>query len=93
MIFVIRFLLFVARPRRSGPFLRSPESSSSGKGLSEAPEAPQNQEKRREKSIAVAWWGRHCWESDEVMVRADGSRDAHERQGSRERAIMAPAVK
>jgi hypothetical protein len=22
MIFVIRFLLFVARPRRSGPFLR-----------------------------------------------------------------------
>jgi hypothetical protein len=24
MIFVIRFLLFVARPRRSGPFLRSP---------------------------------------------------------------------
>ena len=28
-----------------------------------------------EKSIAAARCGRRCWESDEAMVRADGSRE------------------
>src|ERR1700720_3868290 len=49
MIFVIRFLLFVARPRRSGPFLRSPGSSSSGKGLSEAARSGLKIEEKQEK--------------------------------------------
>jgi hypothetical protein len=60
MIFVIRFLLFVARPRRSGPFLRSPGSSSSGKGLSEAARSGLKIEEKREKaSLLRAAGGRN----------------------------------
>ena len=72
MIFVIRFLLFVARPRRSGPFLRSPGSSSSGKGLSEAARSPKRLENRGEtgEGIAAARCGRRFWYSEQVMVRA-----------------------
>ena len=47
-----RYLLFVARPRRSGPFLRSGESSSSGKGLSDGGLSGSNQEKEGEASPA-----------------------------------------
>jgi len=39
MIFVIRFLLLVASPRRSGPFLRLGCDHRQGKGLPDAAEA------------------------------------------------------
>jgi hypothetical protein len=61
MIYVIRFLLFVARPRRSGPFLPSPgvivvRERPVGGG-------PKRLEIRRKRGegIAAAWFGRTRW--------------------------------
>src|SRR5262249_9691082 len=48
MIFVIRFLLFVAGPDDQSLSCGPRESSSSGKGLSEAALSGSNQEKKRE---------------------------------------------
>jgi hypothetical protein len=56
MILVILVLLFVARPRRSGPFLRSPESSF----VTERPVArgwSLQTGKEEEQVSAVARWG------------------------------------
>ena len=75
MIFVIRFLLFVARPRRSGPFLRSPGSSSSGKGLSEAARSGLKIEEKREKASLLRAAGGASGTASRLWFGQDGSRD------------------
>jgi hypothetical protein len=50
MIFVIRFLLFVARPRRSGPFPRSPGVIVVRERLSEAARSASKSGEKGEKA-------------------------------------------